>query len=329
MTETLPVTATDIAEAAERIAPFVHRTPLVSNRSIDELAGCELWLKAENLQKVGAFKARGAHNAIMALGQEEAVAGIVTHSSGNHAAAVALAAANRGITAHVVMPANAPKVKQAAVASYGAEITLCSPTLEAREAAVARIQAQTGAVLVHPYDDAMVIAGQGTTGAEIVQQLELRPPDAVVVPVGGGGLLAGVAVAITEALPNCEIIAAEPSGADDAYRSFRAGELIPQTDPNTVADGLLTSLGRLNFAIITELVDDVLLVDDGAIMAAMELIWTRAKLVVEPSGAVAVAVVLGNRDRFAGRRVVAILTGGNVDVRNLRWDVNETTDIAG
>ncbi len=288
-----------------------------------------MWLKAENLQKVGAFKARGAHNAVMALSEAAAAAGVVTHSSGNHAAAVALAAANRGISAQIVMPANAPEVKLAAVAGYGGDIVLCQPTPGAREEAVATIQARTGATLVHPYDDAQVIAGQGTTGLEVIEQLTDRPPDAVVVPVGGGGLISGMAVAVKAALPDCEVIGAEPAGADDAYRSFRAGELIPQTAPNTIADGLLTSLGELNFAIIRRLVDDICVVDDVGILAAMELIWTRTKLVVEPSGAVAVAVVLADRERFAGRRVVAVLTGGNVDVRSLRWDVDQGPDVAG
>ena len=329
MDPVLPVTPADIADAAARIAPYVHRTPLVSTATLGEMAGCELWLKAENLQKVGAFKARGAHNAVFALDDAEAACGVVTHSSGNHAAALALAARNRGITAHVVMPSNAPLVKQQAVAAYGAEITLCEPTLEAREQTVAEVQARTGAVLVHPYDNSLVIAGQGTAGLEILEQLDGRPPDAVVVPVGGGGLLAGIAVAVKNTLPGCEVVAAEPTGADDAYRSFLAGKIIPQTGPNTVADGLLTSLGERNFAIIRTLVDDVVLVDDAQIIDAMKLIWTRTKLVVEPSGAVAVAAILRYRKRFDGKRVVALLTGGNVDLDQLPWDVNHGADVAG
>jgi threonine dehydratase len=323
----LPVTITDIERAAERIAPYVHRTPLVSSASIGSMAGCELWLKAENLQKVGAFKARGAHNAVFAL--TDAEAGVVTHSSGNHAAAVALAARNRGIEARVVMPSNAPAVKQAAVAGYGATVTLCPPTLEARESTVAEIEARTGAVLIHPYDDDAVIAGQGTVGLEIADQLRETPPDAVVVPVGGGGLLSGVAIAVNDLIPGCRIFGAEPSGADDAYRSFRAGRLIPQTGPDTVADGLLTSLGERNFAIIRALVDDILLVDDKQIIEAMKLIWTRCKLVVEPSGAVAVAAVLAHRGEFAGQRVVAVLTGGNVDLDRLPWNVHQGADVPG
>ncbi|MDH3296371.1 MAG: pyridoxal-phosphate dependent enzyme [Acidimicrobiia bacterium] len=325
----LPVTPDEIRRAAERIAPYVHRTPLVRTTTLGAMAGCELWLKAENLQKVGAFKARGAHNAVFALSEAEAARGVITHSSGNHAAALALAARNRGIEAQVVMPADAPTVKQEAVAGYGATITLCEPTLEAREQTVAEIQGRTGAVLVHPYDDVHVIAGQGTAGLEIVDQLGSTPPDVVVVPVGGGGLLSGVALAIKEALPECEVLGAEPTGADDAHRSLVAGRLIPQTDPNTIADGLLTSLGERNFAIITALVDDIMLVDDRQIIEAMELIWTRCKLVVEPSGAVAVAAVLNHRDRFAGRRVVALLTGGNVDLGNLPWDVDQGSDVVG
>jgi len=318
----LPIDVAEIEAAASRIAPYVHRTPLVTNAALNALAGCDLLLKAENLQKVGAFKARGAHNAVFALCEAEAAAGVVTHSSGNHAAAVALAARNRGTTAHVVMPSNAPGVKKAAVAGYGAEITLCEPTLQAREDAVAEIRERTGAVLVHPYDDPLVIAGQGTTGVEILDQVDamgLGPPDAVVVPVGGGGLLSGIAVAVKARYPDCAVIGAEPTGADDAHRSFHSGTLVPQTAPDTIADGLLTSLGERNFAIISRLVDDILLVDDPGIADAMELIWTRVKLVVEPSGAVGVAAILAHRARFAGQRVVAVLTGGNVDLRNLPW----------
>lgn len=322
MNPALPIGAAEIEAAAARIAPYVHRTPLVISTALSDLAGCDLRMKAENLQKVGAFKARGAHNAVFALSEAEAAAGVVTHSSGNHAAAVALAARNRGITAHVVMPLNAPEVKKAAVAGYGAGITLCEPTLQAREDAVAEIQARTGAVLVHPYDDPLVIAGQGTTGAEILDQLDgigQGPPDAVVVPVGGGGLLSGIAVAVKGRYPDCVVIGAEPTGADDAHRSFHSGTLVPQTAPDTIADGLLTSLGERNFTIITRLVDDIMLVDDPGIIEAMELIWTRSKLVVEPSGAVGVAAVLAHRPRFAGQRVVAVLTGGNVDLRKLPW----------
>ncbi len=318
----LPIDAAEIEAAAARIAPFVHRTPLVTSMALSNLAGCDLLLKAENLQKVGAFKARGAHNAVFALSDVEAAAGVVTHSSGNHAAAVALAARNRGTTAHVVMPLDAPEVKKAAVAGYGATVTLCEPTLQAREDAVAEIQERTRATLVHPYDDPLVIAGQGTTGSEILDQLDgigQGPPDAVVVPVGGGGLLAGIAVAVKARYPDCAVIGAEPAGADDAYRSFHSGTLLAQTAPDTIADGLLTSLGEHNFAIITRLVDDIVLVDDSEIVEAMGLIWTRVKLVVEPSGAVGVAAVLAHRGRFAGGRVVAVLTGGNVDLRNLPW----------
>ncbi len=322
MSPNLPVDAADVDAAAARIAPYVHRTPLVHTATLSALAGCDLWLKAENLQKVGAFKARGAHNAVFALSDAEAAAGVVTHSSGNHAAAVALAARNRGIAAKVVMPTNAPEVKKAAVAGYGAEITLCEPTLIAREDAVADIRRRTGAVLVHPYDDPHVIAGQGTTGAEIIDQFHRvggAPPDVVIVPVGGGGLLSGIAVAVKDRFPDCEVIGAEPAGADDAHRSFISGTLVPQTDPDTIADGLLTSLGDRNFAIISRLVDDIVLVDDAGIVEAMELIWTRCKLVVEPSGAVGVAAVLAHRGRFAGRSVVAVLTGGNVDLHDLPW----------
>ncbi len=289
----------------------------MASQQIDRLLDCAIEFKCENLQKVGAFKARGAHNAVFQLMDETACNGVATHSSGNHAAAVALAARNRGIPAYVVMPADAPAVKKQAVAQYGAEITYCEPSLAARESTLERLQADTGAHFVHPYEDAHVICGQGTVGLEIVKQSIVSPPEVVIVPVGGGGLLAGVAVAIKALLPGCEVIGAEPLGADDAYRSFHSGRWQPQLAPNTIADGLQSSLGRLNFELIREHVDDVVTVTEESIATAMQLIWTRTKLVVEPSAAVPLAAVMSDRERFRGRRLSLVLTGGNVDLDRL------------
>ncbi len=308
-----------IEKAAERIAPYIHRTPILRSRQLDEMFGCTLLFKGEHLQKAGAFKARGAHNAVLQLGDAEASKGVATHSSGNHGAALALAARNRGTRAYVVMPENAPRVKKEAVEGYGAEIVYCESTLEARERTLSEVQTRTGAHFVHPYEDLRVICGQGTIGLEIAQQCGSEPPDVVIAPVGGGGLLSGVAVAIAALLPQCEVIAAEPEGADDAFRSLRDGRWQPQLAPDTIADGLLTSLGRPNFEIIRTHVRDILTVSDHAIVEAMKLIWSRTKQVVEPSAAVTLAAVLGDRERFAGRRVALILSGGNVDLDRLPW----------
>jgi threonine dehydratase len=308
-----------IREAAERIEPWIHRTPIRTSRALDAIAGCELHLKCEHLQRVGAFKARGAHNAVMQLDDETAARGVAAHSSGNHAAALALAARNREIPAYVVMPENTPRVKKDAVAGYGADITWCEPTLEAREATLARVLESTGAEHVHPYDDPRVINGQGSVGVEIAFQMGGTPPDVVLAPVGGGGLVAGLAVAIKALLPDCEVIAIEPAGADDAARGFHGGEWVPQLAPNTIADGLLTSVGRINFELIRRHVDDVLTVEDDVTIEAMRLVFSRMKQVIEPSGAVPLAGVLAHRERFAGRRVALVASGGNVDLDALPW----------
>jgi threonine dehydratase len=313
------VTLAAIEEAAERIAPYVHRTPIMGSRQLDERFGCTLLFKCEHLQKAGAFKARGAHNAVMQLSEQEAARGVATHSSGNHGAALALAGRNRGVPVYVVMPENAPEVKKEAVAGYGAEIVYCKPTLEAREATLSEVQARTGAHVVHPYEDPRIICGQGTTGIEVVRQCGDEPPDVVIAPVGGGGLLAGVAAAIGSLVPNCEVIGAEPTGADDAFRSFRDRRWQPQLSPDTIADGLLTSLGIPNFEIILDRVHDIVTVSDESIVESMRLIWTRTKQVVEPSAAVSLAAVLEDRQRFANRRVVLVLSGGNVDLDRLPW----------
>ncbi|SHG77323.1 pyridoxal-phosphate dependent enzyme [Ferrimonas marina] len=315
----MTVTLDDIRIAAERILPHVHRTPILSSAQLDAIAGCELHFKGEHLQKVGAFKARGAHNAVFALSEEQARLGVATHSSGNHAAALALAAKRRGISADIVMPSNAPQAKVDAVKGYGGHIHFCEPTLEARETTLAAVRAEGGQTEIHPYDNDQVIAGQGTTGLEITEQLAQTPPDVVITPVGGGGLLAGTAVAIKSLWPQCQVLGAEPSGADDAQRSFRAGRLIEQTGPDTVCDGLLTSLGVRNFALIQQHVDDILCADDSTIIEAMQLIWSRLKQVVEPSAAVPLACVLAHPERFAGKRVAIVFSGGNLDLAKLPW----------
>ncbi len=311
------VTLDSIRDAGYRIAPYVHRTPIMGSSQIGGWLDCVIEFKCENLQKVGAFKARGAHNAVFQLESSEARRGVVTHSSGNHAAALALAARNRKIPAYVVMPDNAPVVKKEAVAQYGAQITYCEPTLAAREKTMQRVQSETGAHVVHPYEDAHVISGQGTVGLEIVEQSAVDPPDTVIVPVGGGGLLAGVAVAIKSLLPDCEVIGAEPLGADDAYRSFHSGKLQPQLAPNTIADGLLASLGKPNFELIREHADDIVTVSEESIATAMQWIWSRTKLVAEPSAAVPLAAVISDASRFRGKRLTLVLTGGNVDFDRL------------
>ncbi len=310
-------TIDDIRAAARRIEPYVHRTPVATCASIDAIAGASLFFKCENLQKVGAFKARGATNAVFSLSDEDAEPGVCTHSSGNHAAALARAAGLRGIPAHIVMPSSAPPVKKAAVAGYGARITECEPTLEARESTLADVQDRTGATFIHPYDDVRVIAGQGTAALELLdQEPEL---DVVMPPVGGGGLASGTTITVATLRPEIEIWGAEPAGADDAHRSLRDGKLYPSVRPTTIADGLLTSLSERTFRILSGGLAGILTVDEEIIIRAMRLLWERAKLLVEPSAAVPLAAVLANPDRFEGRRVGLILSGGNVDLDNLPW----------
>jgi len=307
----------EIRAAALRIAPFVHRTPVMRSEGLNHLAGCELFFKCENLQKVGAFKARGAHNAVFRLSDEQAACGVATHSSGNHAAALALAAKNRGISAFIVMPSAAPVVKRAAVSGYGAEITDCVSTLEAREQGLAEVVERTSAYVVHPYDDPWVIAGQGSATLEFLEQAE--DLDDLIVPVGGGGLASGTCIAGHGLQADLRIFGAEPVGADDAARSLAAGRLIPSISPDTIADGLLTSLSPRTFGVLREHLHSILCVDDEAIAYAMRLIFERMKIVVEPSAAVSLAVILNHRELFAGRRVGVILSGGNVSLDSLPW----------
>jgi threonine dehydratase len=315
MTERVLPVLEDLQEAWCRISPHLHRTPVMSSHLLDQLTGANVFFKCEHLQKAGAFKARGAINAVLSL--DDDAAGVATHSSGNHGAALAMAASARNIPAHIVMPSNAPRVKKEAVAAYGGLIIECEPTLAARESTVATVIEQTGAHEVHPYNDSRIIAGQGTAMLELLEQVE--DLDVVVVPVGGGGLLAGTAIAVKESNSNIEVVAVEPEGADDAFRSFGLGELQPQNDPQTIADGLRAGLGELNFDIIRKHVDTILTVPDTVIVQAMQLQWTRMKQLVEPSGAVSFAGLLEHPERFRQRRVGVVVSGGNVDLDNLPW----------
>jgi threonine dehydratase len=300
-----------VLAAAARIAPHAHVTPVLRSRTLDALAGCELHFKAEQLQRGGAFKFRGACNAVWSLSDEEAARGVVTHSSGNHGAALALAARTRGIACHVVVPEGAVAAKLAAIEAYGATLHHCAPTIAAREAACARVQQETGAELVHPYTDARVIAGQGTAALEL---LSVAPLDALVVPVGGGGLAAGTAITASAISPATRVYLAEPSGASETAASLQRGERVTEFVPDTVCDGLRGTLGAPNFALLRLHRAEALVVDDRDTIAAMRLLWQRTKQLVEPSSAVALAAVLGQRERFAGLRVGVVLSGGNVDL---------------
>jgi len=310
-------TIKEIREASERIKPFVHLTPVLTCSSLNQMCKMEIFFKCENFQKAGAFKIRGAANAVFTLGVKEASRGVATHSSGNHAAALALAARWRGIKAYVVMPENAPHVKRDAVANYGAEIMVCKPTLEAREEGLRKVLDVTGAAFIHPYNDYRVISGQGTAALELCE--EIPGLDIVMAPVGGGGLLSGTAIAVSTISPQTLIIAAEPQRADDAYRSFHVGRLIPANNPDTIADGLRTSLGDLTFPIIRRYVKDIFTVSEEAIVKAMCYIWERMKIIVEPSAAVPLGALLTKRTGLSGKRIGVILSGGNVDLANLPW----------
>jgi threonine dehydratase len=303
-----------VREAARRIAPYAQRTPVMTNRTLDRLAGRALFFKCEMLQRGGAFKFRGACNAVMKLDDDVAARGVVTHSSGNYAQALAIAAGLRGIAAYVVMPKNAPSVKRRAVEGYGARVFPCEPTLEAREAEAARVARETGATLLPPFDHADVIAGQGTLALELLEQAPKL--DAIVAPLGGGGLLSGIAIAAKALRPELRVYGAEPEAADDAARSKAAGQLVPVGDARTIADGLRTSLGALTWPVVRDLVDAVFTVSDAAIVAAMRLVWERMKLVAEPSAVVGLAVGLGEPFRALSglERVGVVLSGGNVDL---------------
>jgi len=304
----------DVLAARQRIAPHVHETPVLTSSYLNELCGAELYFKCENLQKVGAFKARGACNAVFSLDDASAANGVATHSSGNHAGALCYAAARRGISATVVMPRNAPAAKKAAVRSYGGRILECEPTQAAREAMLAQVIAETGADLVHPYDDVRVIAGQATCVVELQQQVEGL--DAVVAPIGGGGLISGACLALSQTTPGVRVIAAEPANADDAWRSLQAGEIVLKDAQQTVADGLKTNLKPLTWHFVSNFVDDILLASEREILDAMYLTWQRMKIIIEPSSAVPLAVILKHRERFMGQRIGVVITGGNVDLQD-------------
>ena len=314
MSSTLPG-SNDIIEAHKRIGTYIHRTPVLTSKSINILLNSKLFFKCENFQKVGAFKFRGATNAVLQLSGYEARNGVATHSSGNHAAALALAAKIRGIPSYIVMPENSPEIKKKAVKGYRAKITYCKPTLEARESELEKIVKKTKALFIHPYDNFQVISGQGTAAKELIE--DYPSLDTVITPVGGGGLLSGTATWVKSYNSKIEVIAAEPEKADDAYRSFKSGILQPSLNPDTIADGLLTSLSELTFSIISEKVDDIIRVSEETIILAMRMVWERMKIIIEPSSAVALGAVMEKPDRFANKKVGIILSGGNVDLKNL------------
>ena len=307
----------DIRAAAGRIKGVAHRTPILTSQTLDEMAGRKLFFKCENLQKVGAFKLRGGWNAVSMLSDEEAANGVCTHSSGNHAQAVAFSAMKRGIASYIVMPNNVPDVKLDAVKGYGANIILCEPTLEARETTLDEITKKTGAQVVHPFNNPNVIAGQGTAALEMIE--DLGTLDAVIAPIGGGGLMSGTCITTRSLLPGTKLFGAEPAGADDAYRSLKEGKIIPQTDPDTICDGLLTSLGEYTWNILKDHLEAIYTVTDDEVINAMRLVWERMKIIIEPSSATAVAVALKSEFKALEglEKVGIILTGGNVELSKL------------
>ena len=305
----------ELSAVHKQISPYIHRTPVLTSTILDEMVGANLFFKCENFQKMGAFKMRGAANAILNLPQEKQQKGVVTHSSGNFAQAVSLSAKKLEVPAYIVMPSSAPQVKKDAVRSYGGQITECIPTLPEREKAAQKIIDETGATFIHPSDDLDVIHGQGTAALELLQD---HPDlDFVVAPVGGGGLIAGTALAVHYFGKNCKTIGAEPFEADDAYRSLKSGKIEENETANTIADGLKTQLGEYNFPIIKELVSEIIRVQEEEIVAALKLIWERMKIVVEPSSATALAAVLREKEKFKGKKVGIIISGGNVDLQKL------------
>lgn len=307
----------DVLSAHERVTPYVHRTPVLTSTYLNGLTGAELFFKCENFQKAGAFKARGASNAVFSLDDEQAAKGVATHSSGNHGLSLSYAAGRRGIPATVVMPRTAPEAKKAAVRGYGGRIVECEPSTSSREAVFAEVMAETGAEFVHPYNDPRVIAGQATCSRELFDQVENL--DAVMAPIGGGGMISGTCLTLSNIAPDVEIYAAEPEKADDAYRSFKAGHIIADDAPQTIADGLKVPLKELTWHFVQKHVTDILTAGEEEIIDAMKLTWQRMKIVMEPSSAVPLATILKNKKTFAGKRVGVIITGGNVDLDKLPW----------
>ncbi len=307
----------DMLAAHERIRPHINRTPVRSSAFLNDLTGAQLFFKCENFQEPGAFKVRGATNAVFGLDDAQAAKGVATHSSGNHASCLSYAAARRGIPCNVVMPRTAPQAKKDTVARYGGKITECEPSTTSREATFAEVQAETGGDFVHPYNDPRVIAGQGTCAREFMEQTDGL--DMVVAPIGGGGMISGTCLTLSTQAPECQVIAAEPEQADDAYRSFKAGHIIADDAPKTIADGLLVPLKDLTWHFVSNHVSDILTASEAEIIEAMKLTWKHLRVVMEPSSAVPLATILKNKDRFAGKRVGIIITGGNVDLDRLPW----------
>jgi threonine dehydratase len=305
----------DIQKAHERIKTFIHQTPVLSSKSINKILNVDIVFKCENFQKVGAFKFRGATNAVRLLSKQESEKGVTTHSSGNHAAALSLAAKQLNIPAYIVMPRNAPEIKKKAVEGYGAKITFCEPTLQAREETLYAVQQETGAAFIHPYDNFNVICGQGTAAKEFLE--EIPDLDIIIAPIGGGGLMSGTAISAKAINSEIKVYGAEPLNADDAFLSFTKGVLIPAGPPKTIADGLLTSLSPLTFQLIRENVDGILTAKEEAIVSAMRMIWERMKIIVEPSSAVPLAVIMENRILFEGKKIGILISGGNVDLNHL------------
>ncbi|MBR9867349.1 MAG: pyridoxal-phosphate dependent enzyme [Oceanospirillales bacterium] len=315
-TMTIP-TYDDVLIAHERIKPYIHETPVLTSRFLNELTGAELFFKCENLQKAGAFKVRGASNAVFGLTEAQAAVGVATHSSGNHALSLSYAAGQRGIPVTVVMPRTAPQAKKDAVRGYGGTIVECEPSTSSREAVFADVVAESGADFVHPYNDPRVIAGQATCAKELLSQVDNL--DAVIAPIGGGGMISGTCLTLSTLAPQVKIYAAEPLNADDAARSFKAGYIIADDAPETVADGLKVPLKDLTWHFVSNHVTDILTATEEEIVDAMKLIWKRMKIVVEPSSAVPLATILKNPELFRGKRVGVIITGGNVDLDKLPW----------
>lgn len=317
MSSTHSIKLNDIRDAASRIARYINRTPIFQSDQINQLTGADVFFKCENFQKAGAFKSRGAVNATFSLSDKEIKRGVATHSSGNHAQALARAAKLRKAKAYIVMPETSPKVKVNAVKHYGGIITFCKPTLAAREETLKKIIEETGAHEIHPYNIPPVIAGQGTCALEIIE--EIGNPDVIMTPVGGGGLLSGTAICAKNISDDISVIAAEPDGADDAFRSFYGGSFVPSVNPKTIADGLLTSLGSITYPLIRSLVDKIYTVSEPDIIHAMHFVWERMKIIIEPSSAVAVAALLNNKKIFSNKKTAIILSGGNVDLNKLPW----------
>ena len=316
-TDLIIPTFDDMLVAHDRIRPHIHRTPVLTSSYLNDLTGAELFFKCENFQKAGAFKVRGASNAVFGLSEKDAANGVCTHSSGNHALSLSYAAGRRGIPCNVVMPRTAPQAKKDAVKGYGGIITECEPSTSSREAVFADVQAETGGNFVHPYNDPRVIAGQGTCSRELMEQTDGL--DMVVAPIGGGGMISGTCLTLSHLAPEVQIIASEPEQADDAYRSFKAGHIIADDAPVTIADGLKVPLKDLTWHFVSNHVTDILTASEDEIVAAMKLTWQRMKIVMEASCAVPLATILKNKDRFAGKRVGVIITGGNVDLNTLPW----------